>query len=118
VAAATSIPDTFVSVRASVMGRTESSLSNVLGSNVFDLLVAVPLGVMLVGAIEVNFTQIVPMMTFLVVATIVMLVFMLRDMQLSMREAHVMIILYAGFGLWITFEAFGVVNLLGLSGVP
>ena len=118
VAAATSIPDTFVSVRASVMGRVESSLSNVLGSNVFDLLVAVPVGVMLVGAIEVNFTQIVPMMTFLVVATIVMLVFMLRDMELSMRESHVMILLYAAFGIWISLEAFGVMNLLGVSAIP
>ena len=118
VAAATSIPDTFVSVRASVMGRTESSVSNVLGSNVFDLLVAVPLGVMLVGAIEVNFTQIVPMMTFLIIATIVMLVFMLRDMELSMRESHAMMALYCAFGLWMTLEAFGVMNLLGVRGLP
>jgi cation:H+ antiporter len=118
VAAATSIPDTFVSVRASVMGRTESSVSNVLGSNVFDLLVAVPMGVMLVGAIEVNFTQIVPMMTFLVIATIIMLVFMLRDMELSMRESHVMMALYAGFGLWMTLEAFGVMNILGVASGP
>lgn len=114
VAAATSLPDTFVSVRASVLGRTESSLSNVLGSNVFDLLVAVPLGVMVTGALTVNFTQIVPMMTFLVLATIVMLVFMLRDMQLSRGEAHVMMVLYAGFGVWMTLEAFGVTSLLGV----
>ena len=40
VAAATSVPDTLISVRASREGRSESSLSNVLGSNVFDLLVA------------------------------------------------------------------------------
>lgn len=116
VAAATSIPDTFVSVRASVMGRTESSVSNVLGSNVFDLLVAVPLGVMLTGAIAVNFTQIVPMMTFLVLATIVMLVFMLRDMELSLNESHVMLTLYAAFGIWMTLEAFGVSTLLGVRG--
>jgi len=116
VAAATSIPDTFVSVRASVLGRTESSLSNVLGSNVFDLLVAVPMGVMVTGAIVVNFTQIVPMMTFLVLATIVMLVFMLRDMELSMNEAHVMLTLYAGFGVWMTLEAFGVTTVLGVRG--
>ncbi len=118
VAAATSIPDTFVSVRASVRGRIESSVSNILGSNVFDLLVAVPLGVMLVGSIQVNFTQIVPMMTFLIVATIVMLIFMLRDMQLSMREAHVMMLLYGGFGFWMTLEAFGVMDLLGVRAVP
>lgn len=114
VAAATSVPDTFVSVRASVLGRTESSVSNVLGSNVFDLLVAVPAGVMLTGAIAVNFTQIVPMMTFLVIATIVMLIFMLRDMRLSVRESHVMMLLYLGFGVWMTLEAFGVTTLLGV----
>lgn len=114
VAAATSLPDTFVSVRASVLGRTESSVSNVLGSNVFDLLVAVPAGVMLSGAVIINFTQIVPMMTFLVVATIVMLVFMLRDMHLSVREAHVMMVLYVLFGVWMTLEAFGVMSLLGV----
>jgi len=116
VAAATSLPDTFVSVRASVLGRTESSLSNVLGSNVFDLLVAVPLGVMITGAITVNFTQIVPMMTFLVLATIVMLVFMLRDMELSIQESHVMMLLYGGFGIWMTLEAFGVTSLVGVRG--
>lgn len=114
VAAATSIPDTFVSVRASVLGRTESSVSNVLGSNVFDLLVAVPLGVMITGSIMINFTQIVPMMTFLVVATIVMLIFMLRDMRLSVRESHVMMVLYVAFGVWMTLEAFGAMDLLGV----
>lgn len=114
VAAATSLPDTFVSVRASVLGRTESSVSNVFGSNVFDLLVAVPLGVMLTGAIAINFTQIVPMMTFLVVATVVMLIFMLRDMELSMGESHVMMVLYTGFGVWMTLEAFGMTNVLGV----
>jgi len=118
VAGATSLPDTFVSVRASILGRTESSVSNVLGSNVFDLLVAVPMGVVLTGAIVVNFTQVIPMMVFLVVATIFMLVFMLRDMSLTMREAHVMMALYAVFGVWMTLEAFGVMDILGVGAVP
>ena len=60
VAAATSVPDTFVSVRASVMGRSQSSVSNVLGSNVFDLLVAVPLAVMVTGTIAVNLLRSCP----------------------------------------------------------
>ena len=113
-AAATSVPDTFVGVRASVMGRSQSSASNVLGSNVFDLLVAVPLAVMVTRTIAVNFTQIVPMMMFLVVATIVMLVFMFQDLEMSIRESHVMMILYMGFGVWMTLEAFGVTSVLGV----
>jgi cation:H+ antiporter len=118
VAAATSLPDTFVSVRASVLGRTDSSLSNVLGSNVFDLLVAVPAGVMVTGAIAINFTQIVPMMAFLVLATIVMLVFMLRDLRLTSREATVMVVLYLGFGVWMTLEAFGFTAILDMRPTP
>jgi len=114
VAAATSIPDTFISVRAAREGRSESSTSNVLGSNVFDLLVAVPAGVLVAGTVSVNFTQTVPMMGFLMIATIVVLAFMRRDMKISHSEAVSMMALYVGFGLWMTAEAFGLTNLLGL----
>jgi cation:H+ antiporter len=112
VAAATSIPDTLISVRASLAGRSESSISNVLGSNVFDLLVAVPVGVLIAGAVTVNFSQTVPMMAFLLVATMVMLVFMRRDMEISRTEAVWMMVLYLVFGVWMSAEAFGVTNLL------
>ena len=81
----------------------------------FALLVAVPVGVMITGAIAINFTQIVPMMAFLVLATIVMLVFMLRDMELSPREATVMVSRYAVFAIWMTLEAFGITTWLGVS---
>ncbi len=83
-----------------------------LGSNVFDLLVAVPLGVLLAGSISVNFTQTVPMMGFLMVATVVMQVFMRRDMEISLAEAAWMLALYLGFGFWMAAEAFGIVRLL------
>lgn len=117
VAAATSIPDTLISVRASELGRVEAAVSNVLGSNVFDLLVAVPLAVLIAGAVTVNFTQAVPMMAFLMLATIVMLVFMRRDMELSRNEALAMLALYLAFGVWMALEAFGVVDALGLARV-
>jgi cation:H+ antiporter len=113
VAAATSIPDTLISIRASREGRSDSSISNVLGSNVFDLLVAVPAGVLIAGAVTVNFTQTVPMMGFLMFATIVMLVFMRRNLEIRHSEAVWMMVLYVGFGLWMTLEAFGITNLLG-----
>ncbi|HSH75180.1 MAG TPA: hypothetical protein VLA09_05835 [Longimicrobiales bacterium] len=114
VATATSLPDTFVSIKAAAAGRIESSLTNVLGSNVFDLLVAVPAAVLVAGATEINFTQVVPMMTFLVGATIVMLLLMRRGMELARGDAVIMMALYVAFGLWMTSEAFGVTNLLGL----
>jgi cation:H+ antiporter len=114
VAAATSIPDTFISVRASQADRPVSSISNVLGSNVFDLLVAVPAGVLIAGSVSVNFTQVVPMMGFLVIATIALLVFMRRDLKITMNEAIAMMGLYLGFGIWMALEAFGVTTVLGL----
>ena len=122
VAAATSIPDMMISTKAAVMGRYGSSVSNVLGSNVFDLLVAVPLGVVLVGSVDLNFSQTVPMMAFLMVATIVMLAFMRHDMELNMSEATVMLGLYVGFGIWMAFEALGVTSVLRIPasvlGIP
>ena len=102
-------------MRASRAGRSESSISNVLGSNVFDLLVAVPVGVLIAGTVSVNFTQTVPMMAFLMLATIVMLVFMRRDMEITRAEATWMLALYLGFGLWMTAEAFGLLSLLGTA---
>jgi cation:H+ antiporter len=115
VAAATSIPDTLISVNEAKAGRSDASISNVLGSNVFDLLVAVPVGVLIAGAVSVSFTMTVPMMAFLVLATIVLLVFMRRDMKLSHREAGVMLVLYLAFGVWMATEAFGITSVLGLS---
>jgi cation:H+ antiporter len=114
VATATSLPDTFVSVKASAAGRIESSITNVLGSNVFDLLVAVPAAVLVAGATTINFTQVVPMMTFLVAATVVMLLLMRRRGELRKGEAAVMLVMYLGFGIWMASEAFGFTNLLGL----
>ncbi|NNM32542.1 MAG: hypothetical protein HKO53_05730 [Gemmatimonadetes bacterium] len=114
VAAATSIPDMIISIKAAVAGRQASSVSNVLGSNVFDLLVAVPLAVLVTGTVIVNFTQIVPMMAFLMFATVVMLALMRHDMKLTRGEALVMLGLYLMFGLWMGLEALGLTDFLGL----
>ncbi|MGA7983423.1 MAG: sodium/calcium exchanger protein [Chromatiaceae bacterium] len=44
------MPDAFVSIRAACKGEAVTNLANVLGSNVFDLLVAIPAGVLVAGA--------------------------------------------------------------------
>ena len=75
IAAATSLPDAFVSVRAARAGESITSLTNVLGSNTFNLLVAIPVGVLLSGSATINFLAAIPTMGFLAFATIVFIVF-------------------------------------------
>jgi hypothetical protein len=53
-----------------------------------------------------------------VLATIVMLVFMLRDLRLTSGESTVMVLLYLGFGVWMTLEAFGFTAILGMRSTP
>ena len=115
VAAGTSLPDLFISIKAARRGRSITSLSNVLGSNTFDLLVAVPAGVILGGATVINFSRAAPMMGCLTLITIVLFVCMRRDMVLRKAEAALMQGLYAAFVVWMTLESFGVLSFLSIN---
>jgi len=115
VAAGTSLPDLFISIKAARSGRSITSLSNVLGSNTFDLLVAVPVGVMLAGATVINFSRAAPLMGFLTVATIVLFVCMRKDMILRRAEALAMLTLYIIFVTWMVLESFGVTSVLDVA---
>lgn len=112
VAAATSLPDTLVSVRAAQRGKGVTSLGNVLGSNVFDLLIAVPAGIVLAGGAVVNYGVAVPMMAFLVFATVVLFTALRTGLQLSDREGGLLIAIYGLFLCWMALEAAGVVGLV------
>ncbi|MDY6776051.1 MAG: sodium:calcium antiporter [Halobacteria archaeon] len=112
VAAGTSLPDAFVSVEAMRSGKGTVSLANVLGSNTFDLLVAVPAGIMIVGTDTVVFSHVVPMMGFLVLATVVLFVFLRTDLKLSRREAYLLLGVYGVFVVWILAESVGAVGLV------
>ncbi|QLG62399.1 sodium:calcium antiporter [Halorarum salinum] len=108
VAAGTSLPDAAVSVRAAESGRGPTSLANVLGSNTFDLLVAVPAAVLLAGPTEIDFGTAVPMMGFLTVATLGFLLATRTDLELTAREALPLFGLYGAFVVWMALEALGV----------
>jgi cation:H+ antiporter len=110
IAAGTSLPDALVSVRAARDGRGETSLANVLGSNVFDLLVAVPLGVLIVGAVPVNFGVAVPLLGFLTVVTVVIFGFLRTELTLSVSESYALLGLYVGFIAWMVLETVGVLG--------
>ncbi len=112
VAAATSIPDAFISVAAARINEPAVSLGNVLGSNIFDLLVAVPAGVIIVGATTVSFAAAVPMMAFLVLATIVLFAFSRTGMEITNGEATAMLALYGVFVGWLLLESVGFVDVI------
>lgn len=109
-AAGTSVPDAFVSVRAAATGDDVTSLTNVLGSNTFNLLVAIPVGVLLAGSATVNFLAALPTMGFLAFATLVFIVFLRTDLELTRLEALGFLALYGLFLVWMTLESLGVVE--------
>lgn len=112
IAAATSLPDTLVSVRAARTGDGATSLGNVFGSNTFDLLVAIPIGVLIVGDAPVDFAVAVPMMAVLTLATILLFVFLRTDLSLTGAEAHALLLAYLLFVAWIITETVGATNLI------
>lgn len=112
IAAATSLPDTLVSVRAARAGKGVTSLGNVLGSNTFDLLVAIPLGILIVGNAPVNFAVAVPMMGVLTVATILLFGVLRTDLTLTGLEAYALLGTYLLFVAWIVAETVGATDLI------
>ncbi|MFW5895849.1 MAG: sodium:calcium antiporter [archaeon] len=110
VAAATSLPDTLVSVRSARSGHSTTSLANVFGSNTFDLLVALPVGVLIVGTVPVNFTVAAPMLGILTVATILLFTLLRTDLSLTTRESAALLVVYGLFVAWIVAETVGATN--------
>ena len=112
VAAATSLPDALVSVRAAKGGAAVTSLGNVLGSNTFDLLVAIPVGVLIVGRVPINFAAAVPMLGTLTLATVLVFAFLRTDLSLTRTESTALLAAYLLFVAWIVAETVGLSNLI------
>jgi cation:H+ antiporter len=112
VAAATSLPDTLVSVQTARSNRGLTSLGNVLGSNIFDLLVAIPVGVLIVGSVPVDFAAAAPMFGVLTLATVVLFTFLRTDLSLTDAEAYALLIAYGVFVAWIVAETVGITQFI------
>ena len=112
VAAATSLPDALVSVRSARGGSHVTSLGNVLGSNTFDLLVAIPVGVLIAGATPVDFAAAVPMFAVLTLATVWLFAALRTDLTLSDLEAVGLLLGYLLFVAWVVAESAGVTDVI------
>lgn len=112
VAAATSLPDALISIRTARQGESEVSLGNVLGSNIFDLLVAIPAGVLIAGTTLVDYGVAAPLMAALTVATIVLFAALRTDLTLTRRECYLLLSLYLIFVAWLVLETIGIITWL------
>ncbi|WP_049907817.1 sodium:calcium antiporter [Haloferax elongans] len=112
IAAATSLPDLLVSVRSAQNGNSATSLGNVLGSNTFDLLVAIPIGVLIVGSVPIDFAVAVPMMGVLTLATVLLFTLLRTELSLTRPEAYVLLVAYFVFVVWAIAESAGVTQLV------
>ncbi len=113
IAAGTSLPDAFISLKAARNNQDAVSLANVFGSNIFDLLVVLPVGIFLGGAVAVDLNATIVMMAVLVVATIFVLTAARTDFEITDVEAYGMLVFYGGFVVWILLESIGITNLVG-----
>jgi len=76
-------PDAIISLRSARRGDGDLSIGNVLGSNVFDLLVAITEGVLIAGAAVVDYRVAAPLMAFLTLGTVVLFTFLRTSLQLG-----------------------------------
>lgn len=114
IAVVTSFPDMIVSIQMSKKGQGIPSITNVLGSNIFDLLIAVPVGVLIAGSTEVNYLVATPLMGVLMLFTIVLFAFLRIKLSLSKTDNWSLLICYFLFILWIVLEGADWVNVINI----
>jgi len=112
VAAGTSVPDTLISVRDAKQGEAGAALGNAFGSNVFDLLICIPTGVLIAGTAVIAMNEVIPLMGFLTFATLLTFIFLRIGLKLKRRESITMLGVYAVFVLWMLAESLGFSHLV------
>jgi Ca2+/Na+ antiporter len=107
VAAATSIPDLIISLKDAKKGNYDDSLSNVVGSNIFDITISMglPLAVyLLITGQRINFIEagsnLIDIRIFLVIITIIALAIYYFTNSLKKKHVFILIIAYVVFILY------------------
>ena len=108
IAAATSIPDTIISVVNARKGDIDDAASNVFGSNVFDILVGIGLPLLIYyaykGPVEIIFTNL-EIIFGLLGSTMLVLYFFGDDHKLGKKEAAILLFMYLAFVVYVTILA-------------
>jgi Ca2+/Na+ antiporter len=108
-AAATSVPDTIISMKDARKGNYDDAVSNALGSNIFDIAFALGLPILLYnllypGSMTLpadiqDFTQ--EVWVFLLIATVLALAVMLAGKHFNRLKAYILLGIYALFLIFV-----------------
>jgi len=107
-----SFPDLLVGVKMGEAGDKRAAIANVFGTNTFNLVAALPIGVILAGGVSIGFLTSVPLMLFLFYTTLVVVVMSATDFEITTEEGYVFLAMYVAFLGWMTTEALGITALL------
>ncbi|KKF39199.1 Na+/Ca2+-exchanging protein [Halorubrum saccharovorum] len=107
-----SFPDLLVGVKMGKAGDKRAAIANVFGTNTFNLVAALPIGVILAGGVSIGFLTSVPLMLFLFYTTLVVVVLSATDFEITTEEGYGLLAMYVGFLGWMTSEALGITTLL------
>jgi len=107
-----SFPDLLVGVKMGEAGDKRAAIANVFGTNTFNLVAALPIGVTLAGGVSIGFLTSVPLMLFLFYTTLVVVVLAATDFEITTEEGYVLLAMYLAFLGWMTTEALGITTLL------
>lgn len=115
-AAATSVPDTVLSVKDARNGLYDDAVSNALGSNIFDIAVSLGLPLFVYSLVfgEVSLTvvagasaaQVQVLRIVLLWVTVAVVSLFLMGKKAGVGKATIMLLIYAGWMVWIADSAF------------
>ena len=108
-AAATSVPDTVISVVNARKGDISDATSNVFGSNIFDIFVGLGLPLLIYsiikGSVEIVFEN-MEILLGLLGSTIIILYFFAENHKLNKKQAGFLLFLYVLFIAYVIFLSF------------
>jgi cation:H+ antiporter len=104
VAFGTSAPEAAISTTAALSGANSIAISNIIGSNIFNVLLVLGL-TSLITVIPVPKTMVRRQFSFLVLMTMLMLVLILYDFKISRIDGIIFLIFLVLYITWLIYEA-------------
>tara|TARA_Y100000996_G_scaffold406127_1_gene382102 strand:+ start:116 stop:1081 length:966 start_codon:yes stop_codon:yes gene_type:complete len=103
-AAATSLPDTFLSIISAKKGESDAALSNTLGSNTFNILICLGVPIFYLGGIYFNWIENSGILFYLLFSSILSMLIIRYKWELTKTGSTIMLITYFIFIILVVLQ--------------